>query len=331
MDRRIGLVIVLLLLLANLSTIVKVEASTHVATSTSGSKEIIACPDSGSSPQDIKQDAITLSVTLPSPRHYKYRVKIGYELYVEAGGLGSYAKAQVSASVGWSRSIDYLSDGAVGDHKDTGLKTWTSPWYTGYGSSVSVSVQLYAEAKLGTGTGVSSHALAQVIVSSVTLEVEYPDIVTLEVSGEGSTSPSPGVYEVWESSFSASASPASGWVFKYWLLDGVKYSTSSSVTISVSKDSVLTAVFEEQQPQKFRLTISVQGQGSTSPPPGTYSYVEGSEATVSASPAEGWKFSYWLLDGVKKTGNPITVTMNKDHTLVAVFEESGGGSSPPSP
>ncbi|RLE79688.1 MAG: hypothetical protein DRJ52_07930, partial [Thermoprotei archaeon] len=188
-------------------------------------------------------------------------------------------------------------------------------------------VKLYTEAKLG-DADFNSYARAYT-KAKVTLEVEYPDVVVLEVEGSGSTSPAPGTYEVWESSFSASASPAAGWVFKYWLLDGSVYSTNPSINPDITKDTVLTAVFEEQQPQKFRLTISVQGQGSTSPPPGTYSYVEGSEVTVSASPAEGWKFSYWLLDGVKKTGNPITVTMNKDHTLVAVFEESGGGESPP--
>ena len=214
--------LLLLVSLVVLSTI-EVRASTHTLVKQSGAREIVACPDSGSSPEDTKQDAITLSAALPSPRHYKYRVIVSYRLYVEAGGLGSYAKAQVSASVGWSKTIDYLSDGAVGGYKDTGTKTWTSPWFSGYGSSVSVSIQLYAEAKLGTGTGVSSHALAKVIISSVTLEVEYPDVVVLEVSGGGTTEPAPGVYEVWGSSFSARAYPDEGWEFKLWLLDGKQY------------------------------------------------------------------------------------------------------------
>ncbi|RLE78900.1 MAG: hypothetical protein DRJ52_09545, partial [Thermoprotei archaeon] len=312
--------IIVLILLVNLSTVVKVEASSHTIAKT-GSESI----DLVASGIDVNTETktITLSVTLPSLRYFKYRIKVVYSLYVVAGGLGSWARAEVSGI----DSISVEANGAVGDY-DERSSTWVSNWFTAYGSSITIYVILYAEAKLGTAD-FNSYAEA-IVEAEVTLEVEYPDLVTIEVVGQGSTSPSPGVYEVWGGSFSASASPATGWRFKEWKKDGVKYSTNPSINPSIVKDTVLTAVFEEQQPQKYRLVISVQGEGTTSPAPGAYYYVEGTSVAVSASPADGWEFKYWLLDGVKKTGNPITVVMDSDHMLVAVFEESGGGDSPPS-
>jgi hypothetical protein len=37
------------------------------------------------------------------------------------------------------------------------------------------------------------------------------------------------------------------------------------------------------------------------------------------SPSSGWQFSYWILDGQDIATSTISVPMNADHTLVAVF------------
>lgn len=67
--------------------------------------------------------------------------------------------------------------------------------------------------------------------------------------------------------------------------------------------------------------------GTTSPAPGTYSYVEGESVQVTALPNAGWQLSYWTLDGVSVgSQNPAPVTMNKDHALVAVFAQGQSGS-----
>ena len=73
------------------------------------------------------------------------------------------------------------------------------------------------------------------------------------------------------------------------------------------------------------LSISASSGGTTNPSPGTYSYDYGTSVTVTATPYSGYVFSYWSLDGTSSYSNPITVTMNSDHTLTAYFRYSGGG------
>jgi hypothetical protein len=72
------------------------------------------------------------------------------------------------------------------------------------------------------------------------------------------------------------------------------------------------------------LTISASSSGTTDPDPGTYAYSYGSSVTVTASASSGYAFDYWILDGAPKYDNPITVTMNSDHTLKAYFSYTGG-------
>lgn len=76
------------------------------------------------------------------------------------------------------------------------------------------------------------------------------------------------------------------------------------------------------------LTIAASSGGTTSPSPGSRAYSYGSSVTVTASAYSGYAFDYWILDGATKYANPITVTMDADHSLKAYFEEDsdGGGS-----
>ncbi len=67
-----------------------------------------------------------------------------------------------------------------------------------------------------------------------------------------------------------------------------------------------------------RLTISVQGAGTVSPFPGEYTYIEGKQLTLIATPDVGSRFERWTGD-VLGTSNVITVTMNTDKAVTAVF------------
>ncbi|HOC70777.1 MAG TPA: hypothetical protein PKO23_18375, partial [Candidatus Hydrogenedentes bacterium] len=71
---------------------------------------------------------------------------------------------------------------------------------------------------------------------------------------------------------------------------------------------------------KYTLTISVQGEGTTTPAAGEYKYDSGSEVTITPSPLAGWRFSHWEGD---VTGNavPAQVTMNTPQNVIAVFVE----------
>jgi hypothetical protein len=67
------------------------------------------------------------------------------------------------------------------------------------------------------------------------------------------------------------------------------------------------------------LSISASSGGTTNPTPGTYTYGYGSSVTVTAIPDTGCTFKYWHFDGATVYSNPITVTMDSDHTLIAFF------------
>jgi len=55
---------------------------------------------------------------------------------------------------------------------------------------------------------------------------------------------------------------------------------------------------------------------------GSYYYDAGSQVTITASPAQGYVFDRWELEGqVAGTSPTITVLMDKPHSLVAVFKQ----------
>jgi len=49
--------------------------------------------------------------------------------------------------------------------------------------------------------------------------------------------------------------------------------------------------------------------GTVSPAPGIYNHHKGDVVTVTATPATGYDFSGWDLDGVAHSENPIKITM----------------------
>lgn len=68
------------------------------------------------------------------------------------------------------------------------------------------------------------------------------------------------------------------------------------------------------------LTISVQGDGTTNPPPGSYPFWDREIANVSAIPSPGWEFYGWTGDLSKdEKSNSLILTMDRDRTITAVF------------
>jgi parallel beta-helix repeat protein len=71
----------------------------------------------------------------------------------------------------------------------------------------------------------------------------------------------------------------------------------------------------------YALTITISVGGKTNPASGTYSYPANSTVQATAIPDANHLFGHWELDGVNSgADNLITVTMNTNHTLRAVFK-----------
>jgi endo-1,4-beta-xylanase len=78
----------------------------------------------------------------------------------------------------------------------------------------------------------------------------------------------------------------------------------------------------------YTLTVNTTGSGTTSLPPGSYSYKAGSAVSITATPAQGSLFSGW--SGANSgTTNPLTITMDGNKSLTANFStqgtDTGGG------
>jgi hypothetical protein len=89
------------------------------------------------------------------------------------------------------------------------------------------------------------------------------------------------------------------------------------------------------------LTITSTTGGTTNPASGTYTYPEGSLVNVTTIPNPNYRFERWLLDGSDVgSQNPISILMDSNHTLHAVFTQityqlsiisTAGGTTNPAP
>jgi Leucine-rich repeat (LRR) protein len=149
--------------------------------------------------------------------------------------------------------------------------------------------------------------------------------LTLGVIGTGGTNPPPGSYSVADGvtlDLSAFVTDAA-WPFLRWEDgDGNPVDSAPSLSVLMDADKTVNAVFT--QIQLWTLTMAVDGQGTTSPPEGSHVYLDGTPVFVSATPATGWLFDHWSgdLGGADPAEFAISVTMDMDRTLTAVFVEA---------
>ena len=75
----------------------------------------------------------------------------------------------------------------------------------------------------------------------------------------------------------------------------------------------------------FALNITSTSGGTTSPSPGTHVYASEYQVQVTANASSNYLLAYWELDGLNVGAvNPYNITMNRDHTLNAVFKPATG-------
>jgi hypothetical protein len=113
------------------------------------------------------------------------------------------------------------------------------------------------------------------------------------------------------------AGPDEGCAFAGW--SGDASGTDLSIFVNMTRDKEITATFVPL----YEVVITVDGEGSTDPAPGTYEYPQGTDVQVHALPNTGYTLSHWLLDSVDAgSADPYTLTVDNGHVLTAVFVES---------
>jgi len=112
--------------------------------------------------------------------------------------------------------------------------------------------------------------------------------------------------------------PAGGWGFSSW---GGACSGSGGCTVTMNAAESVTATFV----QTVTLSVSVTGNGTVTSSPGGIScgstcsagYGPGTQVTLTATPASGWKFNGWA-NACSGTGT-CSVTMNSAQSVAATF------------
>lgn len=142
--------------------------------------------------------------------------------------------------------------------------------------------------------------------------------LTMAKQGQGTITPNTGNYEYADGDIvNISAVPQAGWRFVEWV-GGVAEPLSPQTAVTMDADKNITAVFE-QLPVTHELTVSIIGNGTTEPPPGTYSYNHGDQVDLSAFPGAGYHFVRWDGD-VADSASPDTYTvMNSTKGVRARF------------
>jgi parallel beta-helix repeat protein len=147
-----------------------------------------------------------------------------------------------------------------------------------------------------------------------------PTYLTITVTIDGTTDPLPGTYTYVKGTVvSVTAIPGINCRFEYWILDGINVGAHNPIEVLMDSSHVLQAFFAQITHQ---LPITSTERGATDPSSGTYTYVNGTVANVTAIPQAGYSFDYWLLDGEVRTENPISILMDMNHTLEAFFTDN---------
>lgn len=141
--------------------------------------------------------------------------------------------------------------------------------------------------------------------------------LNLSVEGEGSVEVDPDRerYDP-DEEVTLTATPDEGWVFAGW--EGDLNGDENPVDITMDSNKQITAVFEQDEPEDFSLSISVDGEGAVDADPDRERYDPGEEVTLTASPSNGWVFSRWQGD-LSGSENPESLVMDENKSVTAVF------------
>ena len=127
-----------------------------------------------------------------------------------------------------------------------------------------------------------------------------------------------GEYEI-NTTCKLEAKPYTGYQFVRWQnSDGSTYSTSASISFTVTADRSFTAVFEIAQ---YTVSASVN-DSSMGEVTGDGLYTYGSSCTLTATPYDGYRFVQWLLNG-SNYGSSNVIVLNpitQNYSFTAVFE-----------
>ncbi|WP_034638386.1 InlB B-repeat-containing protein, partial [Chitinivibrio alkaliphilus] len=112
------------------------------------------------------------------------------------------------------------------------------------------------------------------------------------------------------------AEPNEVYEFTQWRGDAE--GDENPLTITVERNMVIEAEFSLK---RYELTLTAEN-GDITADPDLEEYEHGSEVTLTAEAADGYVFVGWSGD-TSDSKNPLTITVERDMDIVAVFDEAG--------
>jgi uncharacterized repeat protein (TIGR02543 family) len=162
--------------------------------------------------------------------------------------------------------------------------------------------------------------------------VTYPLTLTATAGGAAVAVPGAGPYAP-NTRVALSATPAQGYVFTGWTIDGLPAGRANPYTITITAPLTVVANFAPAQV----LNLSYTSGGRVDPVAATWDdgspYPLGTVVTLNVTTASNGVFTGWTIDGAfAGWANPLTLTMDRPHTVVATFAARPRfGDLPPGP
>jgi hypothetical protein len=112
-----------------------------------------------------------------------------------------------------------------------------------------------------------------------------------------------------------------GYTFLYWMSGEEIISRDTEFDYLLAGDAQLTAVF---QPTSCFVEILFDAQRGTVTGGNSQACDYGTVLELTAVPAQGYEFCYWLVNGLFYSDNPeLTITIEDNMTIEAIFKEIG--------
>lgn len=160
-------------------------------------------------------------------------------------------------------------------------------------------------------------------------DVAYSVSTTANPTNGGSVSPTGSLWYATGTQVSFTATPAGGYTFTSWTVNGADAGTTNPLTIPIDSTKTIYANFTYGgggTTYTLITAVSPTGTGTVSPA-GTTVYASGSSVQLKATPSTGYVFDKWT-GSVTGSTNPVTISMNGNKTVTAQFKEGTGGNAP---
>ena len=177
----------------------------------------------------------------------------------------------------------------------------------------------------------TARELRLVITEDTKVQPVFSQNFTLIMSadGEGSVTPTPGTYQYPAGqSVVISATPRANSRFDRWVIEGQNV-TTNPYTLVMNAGKTVKAIFKPVYTIQARVSPAGSGQVVLTPASGPY--LEGSQVSANATPAQGYALHQWevrLTDNTQEQAqvfpptNPLTVTVDSDKYITAVYKQA---------